>query len=123
MKTAEDLLVDELCFGHLHSGKNSDRLHIPSIWELAHDLDKYIKDGLLVETPITCSLADILEAERYFYKRNAPYLRLLESDYMGRTEKTEFRTVPGGTVYRLEFTKGDRTPISGHFSKVIDSTS
>jgi hypothetical protein len=121
MKRAEDLLMDSICFGHTHSGTISDGNHIPTIWEVAYDLQKFVQQGLLVEIPITCSLSEVLETKKYFYNSNEPpqYLRrLLESDYMGKIEKVQFRTIPGNTLYELDFTKSDRTPLSGHFKKL-----
>ncbi len=120
MKRIEDWLMDGLCFGHSHLGKNTERLHIPTFWEVSHDLAKYVNEGLLVEIPGSCSLADIFELERNFYKSNASYSRLLESDYTGRVETVQFRSVPGNTLYQLEFSKADRTPLSGHFRKISE---
>lgn len=119
-KRVEDLLTDNLCIGH-KCRNNSNGAYAPSLWEVAHDLSQYVKDGQLIEIPITCTLDEILEAQKYLDKANSPYLRLLELDYRGKIEKIQFKTVPGNTVYQLTFSKGDRTTIAGHFKKLISS--
>ena len=35
----------------------------PSFWSVAHDLDQYVREGLLIEISITCSLNDIFKVE------------------------------------------------------------
>jgi hypothetical protein len=86
MKKAEVLLCDHVNFGYACKAKNS-HIHIPTLWEISHDLEHYIKQGILVEIPINGSLAEIFEAEKLLNKKDRPFHRLLELDYFEQNMK------------------------------------
>jgi hypothetical protein len=116
MKRAEDLLCEHVSFGYGYTAQNS-HLHIPTLWEIAHDLEEYIKQGILIEIPINCSLTEIFEAENLLNRKDRPYHRLLELDYFGQDMKIQFKTVLGNSVYELVFSKSERSALNGYFKK------
>lgn len=116
----EDKLCDHLVFGATFSSKaEAQRMgYMPTLWEVCHDLDVYVKDGLLVEIPINCSLKEVFEAEKIRSMAESLQNRILRQDYFDEDLIIHFMTVPGNNLYELLFTKGERSAINGYFKKM-----
>jgi hypothetical protein len=119
MTSAEDRLSDKLDFGRsLTSKEQREGRYMPDLWEVCHDLENYIKEGSLIEIPVNCTLTEIFEAEPFRGKRGRPPNRILRDSYYDEILKIQFRTIPGGTLYELIFSKDERTAHSGYFKKI-----
>ena len=113
----ENMLCNYIKFGYEPRVKDQGT-HIPNLWEVCHDLEGFIKQGVLIEIPVNCSLAEIFEAEKLLSKRQRPPNRILRDTYFDEDLVIHFKTVPGETLYELNFTKGERTGHSGYFKKI-----
>jgi hypothetical protein len=115
----EDRLCDHLVFGATFTSKAEAerRGYMPTLWEVCHDLEAYIKCGLLTEIPVNCSLKEIFEAEKLKSKVGTGN-RILRQDFLDEDLIIHFKTVPGGTLYELLFTKSERSAHNGYFKKL-----
>ncbi len=122
MNRIEELLCDHLVFGATFTSKAEAerRGYMPTLWEVCQDLAVHIKNGFLIEIPINCSLREIFEAEKL--KSNVSTSnRILRQDYLDEDLIIHFKTVPGGTLYELLFTKSERSAHNGYFKKLTTS--
>lgn len=116
----EDLLCDYIYFGH-DSEKSRNGLHVPSLWEVCHDLQQWLWSGLLIEISVNCSLDDIYQAQRSIFNKTFDH-KILDQLYDGDDDWViQFRTVPGNTIYELRFGTyeyGMGTLLEGTFKKI-----